>query len=128
MVPKGFTQSPFGSWGYENLPESIYSLFKAFTAGRSWGELSDPLRHVHWVYVLLFVSFICITLFGVLNVVSAIFVESALESRQRSKDLLLQHNTRKKELYIQHLNEVFHTIDSDASGLISMTEMEHFLT
>jgi len=113
--------------GYSSLGRSLYSLFQSMTGGRSWGELMQPLMYISSMYTVLFVLFVSLTFFGVLNVVAAIFVDSAMQSQQHYKDLLIQENVMKKEVYSQHLREVFHEIDRDGSGHINGDEMEFFL-
>merc|ERR1719456_1672778 len=98
------------------------------TGGRNWGEVIDPLFDVSAAYALLFLAFISITFFGVLNIVTAIFVDSALQSQQHHKDLLIQENVIKKQLYRQHLEDVFKEIDQDGSGSIMYDEVEFFLS
>jgi len=112
---------------YSSVPLSLYSLFLVMTGGRSWGELAAPVMLTGAISTALFIGFVCLTFFGVLNVVTAIFVDSAMQSQQHYKDLLIQENLRKKELYSQHLREVFHAIDEDNSGFINGDEMEFFL-
>merc|ERR1719221_1260996 len=112
---------------YGSLGLALYSLYMAMTGGRSWGELMDPLVEVGWFYVLLFLMFISLTFFGVLNIVTAIFVDSAMQSQQHYKDLLIQENLMKKEVYTQHLRDVFQQIDADCSGYINGDEMEFCL-
>jgi len=113
---------------YSSLGRSLYSLFMAMTGGRSWGELLEPLMDISEMYTALFVLFVSLTFFGVLNIVAAIFVDSAMQSQQHYKDLLIQENLLKKEVYSQHLREVFHAIDRDRSGVINGDEMEFFLS
>lgn len=112
---------------YGTMPAALYSLYKTFTGGQSWGELLAPLSSMGWIYVCFFMGFITLTFFGVLNVVAAIFVESALQSQQHHKDLLTQDRLLKKQMYTEHLKEVFHAIDQDRSGFINADEMEFFL-
>mmetsp|Transcript_79637 Transcript_79637/g.179636 ORF Transcript_79637/g.179636 Transcript_79637/m.179636 type:complete len:189 (-) Transcript_79637:41-607(-) len=97
------------------------------TGGKSWGDLTPPLFECGSMYIMLFILFISATYFGVLNIVTAIFVDSAMQSQQHHKDLLIQENVLRKELYSQHLREVFKEIDKDASGCINGDEMEFFL-
>lgn len=110
------------------VPQSLFSLYLAMTGGRNWGEVVNPLMEVGWAYTALFIVFISLTFFGVLNVVTAIFVDSALQSQQYYKDLLIQESMLRKQLYTQHLRHVFEQIDQDASGCINVDEMEYFLT
>jgi len=113
---------------YDSVLRSIYSLFISMMQGRSWYELLRPLMQVSGIYTCLFLAFISISLFGVLNIVTAIFVDSALQSQQHHKDLLIQENVIKKQLYRQHLEDVFKEIDQDGSGSIMYDEVEFFLS
>merc|ERR1719313_2300518 len=48
--------------------------------GVSWGLVADPLMRINWTTFALFLIYITAALFGVMNVVTAIFVESAMNS------------------------------------------------
>eukprot|EP00929_Paragymnodinium_shiwhaense_P016484 TRINITY_DN12487_c0_g1_i1.p1 TRINITY_DN12487_c0_g1~~TRINITY_DN12487_c0_g1_i1.p1 ORF type:complete len:818 (+),score=177.56 TRINITY_DN12487_c0_g1_i1:176-2629(+) len=112
---------------YRNLPSATYGLYLSFTGGRNWGEVLHPLLCLHWFYPTMFLVFITFTIFGVLNVVTAIFVDSAMSSQQHFKELLVQEQTHQKELYLSHLRGVFQQIDEDKSGHISFKELEFCL-
>lgn len=112
---------------YGSLASSFYSLFQAISNGRDWRELVQPLDELHWAFKGLFLTFVSVTTFGVMNVVTSVFVESALLSVQHYKDLLIQESLKTKSMYMDHLLDVFQEIDVDGSGTISMNEMEEFL-
>merc|ERR1712217_331925 len=61
------------------------------------------------------------------NVMTSIFVESAIMGAQHYRDLIIQDKEHEKEIARRHMEEVFHQIDEDGSGEISATEMEYFL-
>merc|ERR1712032_101169 len=113
---------------YGSMGSCLYSLYLAMTGGRAWGEVMGPVSEIGSMYSFLFLLFISLSYFGVLNVVTAIFVDSAMQSQQHHKDLLIQENLAKKEVYHQHLVEVFKAIDRDNSGHINGDEMEFFLS
>lgn len=114
---------------YGSLPRSYLSLFLSITGGVSWGELIEDLgEYTHWLNSALFVTFIAITVFGVLNVITSVFVESALQSVQHHKDLLIESSAQQREVAVAHLKEVFAYIDDDNSGEISLEEMEAFVS
>jgi voltage-gated sodium channel len=112
---------------FGSLPHSFYTLFLAITSGRDWWEIFDPLVKLHPSFAGLFVGYIAVTLFGVMNVVTSVFVESALKSTQHYKDLLIAENLKAKKMYVDHLKDVFRAIDVDESGEISLVEIEQFL-
>jgi len=102
-------------------------LFQAFTSGQNWSVFCDALFFAGWIYGALFIVFQMFLLLGLMNVVAAIFVESAMESQRHFKDLLVYDSARKREMYMSHLKEVFHLIDVDGGGTLSANELEWFL-
>lgn len=112
---------------FGTLPRSFYSLFMAMSNGISWGLLATPLQQLHWIFVGLFITFISLIIFGVLNVVTSVFIEAAMKSTEHYKDLLMSEQEREKEIKIKHIRSVFHQMDEDSSGEITLEEMEFFL-
>jgi len=113
---------------YGTVPCALYSLFLAMSGGEDWGVFVRPLRKTSWVYTCIFIFFISFTFFGVLNIVTAVFVDSAMQSQQHEKDLLIQEKEFQKKLYLQHIKKVFREIDTNGTGDINADEMEFFLT
>eukprot|EP00928_Gymnodinium_smaydae_P009011 TRINITY_DN13326_c0_g2_i1.p1 TRINITY_DN13326_c0_g2~~TRINITY_DN13326_c0_g2_i1.p1 ORF type:complete len:717 (-),score=121.21 TRINITY_DN13326_c0_g2_i1:37-1965(-) len=112
---------------YGSLSRSSYSLYLAMSQGRSWGDILAPLMDLDWFIITLFFIFISTTTFGVLNVVTSVFVESAMRSAQHYRELMIQEKSRDWETLVRHMREVFQQIDEDGSGYISMDEMSYFL-
>jgi len=77
--------------------------------------------------MLFFLAFISISVFGVLNILTSVFVESAMMSATHYKDLLIQEKLHDKEIYAKHMKAIFNKIDTDNSGSISADELECFL-
>lgn len=113
---------------YGTLPKSFYSLFAAISQGISWHYAFQPLSHINWMYAGGFLLYITLVLFGVMNVVTSVFVESAILSAQRYRDLIVQQKEHEREIAMEHMKEVFSQIDYDGSGEICIEEMEYFLT
>jgi len=114
---------------FGSIPRSFQSLFMAISSGRDWYELLAPIsEHLHWIFTALFLIFVSVTVFGIMNVLTSVFVESALQSVQHYKDLLIAESVKAKKMFMDHLREVFRAIDTDCSGSITLAEMEEFLT
>jgi len=113
---------------YGSLLRGCLTLYKAISNGVSWGNVMDPLTVVDNTFIGLFLAYISIVFFGVLNVVSAVFVESAMASQAHYKDLRIYESRKAKTELVRHMKEVFRQIDEDGSGEISFEEMDHFLT
>mmetsp|Transcript_79229 Transcript_79229/g.175708 ORF Transcript_79229/g.175708 Transcript_79229/m.175708 type:complete len:803 (+) Transcript_79229:92-2500(+) len=115
-------RSHFGSLGV-----TVISLFKAITNGISWGTLLTALLDVEPAMGLCFLVYVSVSLIGIMNVVTAVFVESAMTSAQYYKDLIIQDRMQAKEIAVMHMQHVFHQIDQDGTGEIDIDEMELFL-
>lgn len=123
-----------GQVGHEALEErfgsmgrSLYTLYMSMSNGLSWGLAAGALKGLHESYLATFLVFISITIFGVLNVLTSVFVESTMHGAQHYKELIVQENQRKKEMAFKHLRQVFQAIDANSSGSITIDEMEDFL-
>merc|ERR1712039_270439 len=75
-----------------------------------------------------FLAFIVLSIFGVLNAITSVFVESAIMSAQHYRELIILDKEHEKDIAMAHMAEVFHQIDEDGSGEISSEEMEYFLS
>lgn len=113
---------------YGTLGKSIYTLYQCVTAGLSWGYAAYPLLEVGGVYLAIFIVFVSVTAFGVLNIITSVFVESAMQSARHSRDLMSEEKNREKKLYVTHLKKLFKEIDLDGSGVVSEEELDTFLS
>lgn len=113
------------SWG--SLWISAYTLFKAVTGGVSWQEVSTPLGIVHPFMEAIFLIYISFTYFAVLNVVTGVFCQSAMESANHDKDMVVQAQMANKQKYKKQLEEIFQSMDQDDTGLLTFTMFEDAL-
>merc|ERR1719150_2214339 len=67
-------------WG--GLATAMFTLFKTISNGLSWHDAVEPLHGIHWTLAGLFTIFITFTYFAVLNVLTAVFCQSAIDSAQ----------------------------------------------
>eukprot|EP00927_Polykrikos_kofoidii_P013023 TRINITY_DN15670_c0_g1_i3.p1 TRINITY_DN15670_c0_g1~~TRINITY_DN15670_c0_g1_i3.p1 ORF type:complete len:829 (-),score=148.33 TRINITY_DN15670_c0_g1_i3:35-2389(-) len=112
---------------YGSLTRTIFSLYIAMSNGMSWEAVLRPLMPVHWSYTLLFMIFITFSIFGLLNVLTSVFVESTIKSAQHYKELVIQEAQSKKETAVVHLRNLFKQMDMDSSGELDLKEMRKYL-
>jgi len=112
--------------GFGSLARSFFSMFMSVTGGKNWIFVITPLFQLSppWLFTGLFLLYISITFFGVLNILTSVFVESAIQSTANQRELLVQERQNMKESYIQHIREIFSIIDTDGSGEISLPEIQ----
>merc|ERR1712012_1292040 len=82
------------------LAKTMLSLFQAVSGGLDWDVVVTPLMmHISVWLAPLFSLYMAFTLLAMMNVVTAVFVESVLESTKKDKDLFIINNVR--ELFKQ---------------------------
>jgi hypothetical protein len=112
---------------FGSLPRSMYSLYLAVTNGKAWGDLLGSMMKINWFVTVVFIIYMSMTLFGLLNVITAVFVESAMQSSQYYKDLMVEDKLVTEQVCSRHMKQIFKDIDKDDSGTISLEEMNGFL-
>lgn len=109
----------FGSMG-----SSFYSLVQAMLDGLSWGVLSDTLFEVGFLPTTLFFSFLTFVMLAVMNVITGVFVDNALSVSKVNRENMVGKEKKLAEALLVQLRDLFHEMDSDGSGAISMEEMK----
>lgn len=109
---------------FGNLPLSMLSLFMSIAGGVSWEEVLKPLLHVSSLWALCFIFYICFTYFAVLNVVTAVFCQSAIESAQKDHATVVQNMLDNKESHLQKLRTLFSKMGAEEAGGITFGMFE----
>lgn len=112
---------------FGSLHVAIFTQFKAVTGGVTWQEVSGPLAFVHPFWEFLFTVFISFTYFAVLNVVTGVFCQSAIESAANDKDMVVQAQLSNKKLYTEQLRDLFKCIDAHHQGKVNFDMLESCL-
>jgi len=113
---------------YSSFSRSIYTLFAAVAGGYSWHVLVDPwISSDTWLSSTMFFVFIALAVFGLMNIVTSVFVESAMYATRHFQDLLVDAQKKELEMYTYHMRRIFREIDKDEGGTISFKEMRMFL-
>eukprot|EP00439_Symbiodinium_sp_Y106_P023795 s3983_g2.t3 len=96
---------------WASLPDSMLTLFMSITGGVSWVEVLRPLQaiSIFWSYCFLF--FVSFTYFAVLNVLTAVFCQTAIESAQNDQATMVQTMLDSKEAILDKLKALFYEID-----------------
>lgn len=84
----------------------------------------QALRNLPSFYSALFILFITFSIFAVVNIVTGIFVDSAMQANLVDKDIIVHEELERKKEYIEDLKHMFQALDTDQSGCITETELE----
>mmetsp|Transcript_55318 Transcript_55318/g.131989 ORF Transcript_55318/g.131989 Transcript_55318/m.131989 type:complete len:736 (+) Transcript_55318:108-2315(+) len=112
---------------YGSLADCLLTLFMSISGGADWNDLLQPLKDFSKAYVLIYVFYIAFMVFGVTNVLTAIFVESASQIAAIDQDLAIQDQLRRDKSTINMIRAMFHEADEDRSGSLTLVELENLL-
>ncbi|CAE7888032.1 Cacna1h [Symbiodinium necroappetens] len=99
---------------------SSITLFRTLLAGFDWIEAAEALSPMGLWWVQLFHIYVAFGDFALLNVITGVFVNSAIKTRERDHETLMQHVHAFKQL----VAKLWKKIDSTGLGQITITEFE----
>mmetsp|Transcript_8158 Transcript_8158/g.19463 ORF Transcript_8158/g.19463 Transcript_8158/m.19463 type:complete len:637 (-) Transcript_8158:3-1913(-) len=109
---------------FGSLEDSMHTLFASITGGLTWSEVSDALAEVDGIWRLVFEAYIAFCLFAVLNVMTGVFCQSAIESAERDHELILQNVAQEKQKYFRAVRRLFSQLDRNEDGGITVKEFK----
>jgi len=112
---------------YGTLHESIYTLFQVLSGGIDWGQSTDPLMQLHWAYSLFMSAFVAFTCLAVMNIVTGIFVETALHAPEDDQDAVLKEEWANEDSNMSKIMDALEGADIDGNGLLNSRELKKFL-
>lgn len=104
----------FGTFG-----STLLTLFMCITGGRDWIDTHQLLYAAAPSYGALFVVFIGVMLFGMLNVITGIFIEGTLTKARSDRELAVSEERERRIRVMRNLLALFKQIDTDEDGQIS---------
>jgi len=110
------------------LDRAMLYLFMAMSGGWDWGEFYEVLGVLPKFYLFLFLAYVAFSLLAVVNVVTGIFVDSALQSNQADKDFVVQDEIAKQQQFGKKVKKVFEEISTGSGGRITVEEFENRLS
>lgn len=111
-----------GFWG--SMGDAVSTLFMSITGGISWQIAETPLMGLSVAWKVVFMLYISFTMFAVLNVMTGVFCQSAIESAARDHDMAMQNVMSDKQAFTRKFLHLFRMLDQDDTGLITLVELE----
>merc|ERR1712050_464086 len=96
--------------------------------GVSWGVVCDALFSIDATSAALFFFYIAFTILAVLNIITGVFVDNAVETARTQRDFLVQKEMEIKEKFILDMRVLFREIDVDGSGTVTHDELQEYFT
>merc|ERR1711884_378391 len=103
------------------------TLYMSISGGIDWSDAMSALEPLSEGYAILFVVFISTSVIAALNIVTGVFVESAMTRSLHDKETIIQEESDKATQQMDVMIEIFREIDVDGTGEISISEFERRL-
>lgn len=109
---------------FGTVPRSMFTLFQILSLDNWCDSIVRHVVHKQPILALIFVFFLFITTFGLMNIIVGVIVENTLgaASMTDQRNERDQEKSRKKTL--QDLNVLFQLADTDGSGKLSKREFQ----
>eukprot|EP00929_Paragymnodinium_shiwhaense_P034772 TRINITY_DN18877_c0_g1_i1.p1 TRINITY_DN18877_c0_g1~~TRINITY_DN18877_c0_g1_i1.p1 ORF type:complete len:663 (-),score=168.59 TRINITY_DN18877_c0_g1_i1:169-2157(-) len=112
---------------FGSLYETQVSLFCSITGGNDWMTYAGLIRELHngEIYFLCYGFYVAFCLIGMLNVVTGIFVDSAVCTR--TQDEVVDNYLQDQAATSEEVRRIFKEADVDKSGTICYKELKDHL-
>lgn len=119
--------TPFdGSFG--TFGEALLTLFKASTGGNDWGDGYDIIKSAGFLGSVVYLFFITFVQFAVMNIITGIFVDSAMSVLSRDSEALAEELNQNEEMNMNKLETLCRDVDEDHSGKLTRDQFEASLS
>lgn len=95
---------------WSSINESMLTLFMSITGGVDWEIALKPLRKISILAVMCLVLYITVTFFAIVNVITGVFVTTAMETTSADKDLIVMKQLQKRNTQVEDLKHLFSEI------------------
>mmetsp|Transcript_18206 Transcript_18206/g.42585 ORF Transcript_18206/g.42585 Transcript_18206/m.42585 type:complete len:1017 (+) Transcript_18206:138-3188(+) len=109
---------------FRNLPTAMLTLLQ-FVNFDNIVYIYEPLVKRDWSLLIFFVAAIMVLGIVLMNLVTAIIVNSALEQAVQDKDLAKSIEDSKRKKLVREMRKIFIRLDEDGSGEISREEIQN---
>lgn len=112
---------------FGGLKISMVTFFMIIAGGVNWGEFLPVIQSASGVYEWLFLFYVFIMYFGVLNVVVGTFAASATEIAARDRDTLVKRELSHMANVTQRIKTFFSEADTDGNKLLTWEEFKEYM-
>jgi len=109
---------------FGSLEQSMLSLFMSIAGGVSWEQVIFPLKKISTFWVFAFVFYIAFTYFAVLNVLTGVFCQSAIESANNDHAMVVQSMLDNKASHLAKIKTLFDELGTENHGILTIGMFE----
>jgi len=112
---------------FPNIYTSMYTLIGSICGGEDWLIVARPLWEAGALYGTIFVGFVLVSILGILNVVTSMFVERASSLKKMDRDFAIAEEMTSMRSDIKDTLELFKVLDPEGNGTVDLVVLEEFL-
>eukprot|EP00928_Gymnodinium_smaydae_P029897 TRINITY_DN22387_c0_g3_i1.p1 TRINITY_DN22387_c0_g3~~TRINITY_DN22387_c0_g3_i1.p1 ORF type:complete len:623 (+),score=125.21 TRINITY_DN22387_c0_g3_i1:89-1870(+) len=102
---------------------TMFSLFMTIAGGIDWKDASDPLFKVGGIAVFFYLLYVLLMVFCVMNVLTGMFCESAIDTAASDRENVIQIQLQEKHRFVETLQMMFNEMDEEHQGKLLL---DHF--
>merc|ERR1719188_2055197 len=103
----------------------MISLFLAVTGGFDYEIPLATLKSVHESMFWIFLAYVSVISFAVLNVVTGVFCQKAIKYASEDLENLAWEHFCEKKNYLRKVRAFFELLDTDESSELDLTELQN---
>lgn len=113
---------------FGSMPAAMYTLFQVITL-ESWSQVFTwPILKVQPAFFIVFLLFLFLTTFGILNIIVGVIVENTLNAAKQNQELQERRLQRQLRQELESIRRLFEEADSDGSGTLERSEFVDILS
>eukprot|EP00811_Abedinium_folium_P006682 NODE_1615_length_2420_cov_5.034453.p1 GENE.NODE_1615_length_2420_cov_5.034453~~NODE_1615_length_2420_cov_5.034453.p1 ORF type:complete len:698 (+),score=228.31 NODE_1615_length_2420_cov_5.034453:162-2255(+) len=112
---------------FSDLSRTMLTVFMSFTGGLDWADVINPLLTIGLLHGVMYIVFFVFVVFGMLNVITGLFVESACTIASTDRTALIDSALEAQQRFRRDFTEVFVMMDRDGDGILDVHELHSTL-
>jgi hypothetical protein len=109
---------------YGTLFDSMATLYWSVSGGEDWSRCVTPLGVLSIEYKVFFYGFVTFSLFAMLNVMNAVFVDYTMQRSKNDRHYVVDTEIQDRQHFMSTMQKLFDELDRNSSGQISLEELE----
>merc|ERR1712008_158106 len=107
--------------------KAFYTFFEMTFSGGWPNSASRVVKEVNPFYAIFFALYVTFVVFGLIRIISALFLSETLQQANRDSEIMIQHNAAKSARLKREIAELFDAADTSGDGLLSFEELSALL-
>lgn len=107
---------------FSSIWRTVYTLYMCISGGISWTEVAEPLHKINPLLTPVFICYIALAIFCVLNIVTGVFVDRSAAMILADEESVLTEEFESRKQWFTEVEAIFHAADHDNSGDVEFNE------